>query len=87
MRTTIDVDDAILRELKRIQKREGKALGALVSELVAQALASRKAATAPPRPFTWLSRPMGARVNLGDKDAVYAVLDRPDDEPGRERRR
>jgi hypothetical protein len=87
MRTTIDVDAAILRELKRMQKREGKALGALVSELVAQALASRKAAMTSPRPFTWLSRPMGARVNLADKDAMYAVLDLPDDKPGRERQR
>ena len=44
MRTTIDIDDPILKDLKRLQKREGKSLGRLVSDLLAQALAnSRKA--------------------------------------------
>jgi hypothetical protein len=76
MRTTIDLDASVLRELKRLQKREGKALGPLVSDLVAQALALRKASSKSGRPFTWISRPMGARVDLADKAAVYAVLDR-----------
>jgi hypothetical protein len=76
MRTTVDLDDAVLRELKRLQKREGKALGRLVSDLVAQALALRKASAESPKPFAWISHPMGARMNLADKEAVYAVLDR-----------
>jgi hypothetical protein len=77
MRTTVDLDDSVLRELKRLQKREGKALGRLVSDLVAQALALRKASAEPLRPFTWISHQMGARVDLADKEAVYGVLDRP----------
>jgi hypothetical protein len=81
MRTTVDLDAPILRELKRLQKVEGKSLGRLVSDLLAAALATRKG---PPRvrsPFRWIGRPMGARVDLGDKEAVHALLDRDADEP------
>jgi hypothetical protein len=75
MRTTVDLDAPILRELKRLQRVEKKSLGRLVSDLLAQALAARK--TGPtPTPFAWTSQPMGARVDLRDKDAVHAVLDR-----------
>jgi hypothetical protein len=78
MRTTVDLDDSVLRELKRLQKRERKALGRLASDLIAQALAIRKASVAAPTPLTWVSRPMGARVDLADKAGVYALLDRLD---------
>lgn len=76
MRTTIDIDDPILRDLKRLQQREGKSLGRLVSDLLAQSLASqRKARTMAPT-FAWISRPMAARVDLADK---HALLDSMDD--------
>jgi hypothetical protein len=76
MRTTLDLDGAVLRELKRLQKRDGKSLGPLDTDLLAQALAERKVSTARPEPFTWISRTMGAREDLADKDDVQAVLDR-----------
>jgi hypothetical protein len=73
MPTTVDIDDPILREVKAIHEREGRSMGAVVSELFADALARRRAS--PRRPaFRWISRPMNARVNLADKDAVYAAL-------------
>lgn len=74
MRTTLDIDDPILREVKAIHQKEGKSMGAIVSELLADALSRRGAHEARP-PFRWVSRPMKARVNLADKEAVYAVLD------------
>ena len=77
MRTTVDIEAPVLDELRRLQKREGGTLGALVSRLLAKALtdhARSKRASA----FRWISRPMQARVDLDDKDAVYAILDRPD---------
>jgi hypothetical protein len=43
MRTTINIDDPILREIKAIQKMEGRSMGAVVSELLADALARRPA--------------------------------------------
>jgi hypothetical protein len=81
MRTTVDLDESVLREVKRIQKREGKSLGRVVSELVAQALSARKAANGGRSAFHWTSRPMGARVDVADKEAVHALLD-GDQEPG-----
>jgi len=74
MRTTLDIDQPILKELKRRGKVEGKSLGMLASELLAQALVtSRHAAT--PSAFKWSSRPMGAKVDLADKDALFKALD------------
>ena len=73
MRTTVDIDDPILREVKAIHAREGRSMGAVVSELLADALARRRASARRPV-FRWTSRPMNAHVNLADKDAVYAVL-------------
>jgi hypothetical protein len=74
MRTTIDIDDPILREVKAIHEREGRSMGAVVSELLAEALVSRRPERAKPS-FRWTSRPMKALVDLNDKDAVYAALD------------
>jgi hypothetical protein len=74
MRTTIDIDDPILRDLKALQAREGKSLGRLVSDLLAKALAESSRG-APAREFQWLSRPMGARVDLADRDALLDAMD------------
>ena len=76
MRTTIDIDDPILKDLKRLQRREGKSLGRLVSDLLARALAEERRGAPPPAPeFRWISRPMGARVDLSDKDALLDAMD------------
>jgi hypothetical protein len=77
MRTTIDIDGPVLRDLKRLQKAEGKTLTALVSELLEDALRHRRAKTAQ-RTLRWTSRPMGARVDIDDRAALQALLDRED---------
>ena len=74
MRTTLDIDDPILKEVKAIHQREGRSIGAIVSELLAEALASRRPARARPS-FRWTSRPMKPLVDITDKENVYAVLD------------
>lgn len=74
-RTTVDIDATVLRELKRLQKREGKPLGQLISELVAGALAREEDAREKAPPFAWIARAMGARIDLEDKEAVRAALD------------
>jgi hypothetical protein len=76
MRTTIDIDDPILKEVKRLQQRENKPLGRLVSDLLAQALAGRRAPEPAPT-FRWIAKPMGARVDLTDKHAVLDAMDPP----------
>ncbi|MGE0043344.1 MAG: antitoxin [Vicinamibacterales bacterium] len=74
MRTTIDIDDPILREIKAIQQKERRSMGAVVSELLADALARRRSGREHPA-FGWTSRPMNALVDLSDKDAVHTALD------------
>ncbi len=70
-RTTIDIDPVVLRRLKERQRREGKSLGRLVSELLAASL-TEEAPEAPP--FAWTTKPMRARVNLEDHEAVRRAL-------------
>jgi len=73
VRTTIDLDDDILRRLKRRQRAEGKTLGQLVSELLAPALAAAPAT--PVADLNWATADLRPRVDLDDKEAVWAVLD------------
>ena len=77
-RTTIDIDAPILRDLKRRQKREGKSLGRLVSDLLAQALHERSVDQRSPSSFRWIARSMRPQIDLTDKEAVYEALDRHD---------
>jgi len=74
MRTTIDIDDPILKELKKLQQREHKPLGRLVSDILAESLsATRTSRAAAPR-FEWFAKPMHAKVDLADKDAVLDAM-------------
>ena len=76
MRTTIDIDDPILKEVKRLQRREGKSLGRLVSDLLAQSLAAEGIANKSQAPaFRWVAKRMGARLDLADKHAVLDAMD------------
>jgi hypothetical protein len=74
MRTTLDIDDPILREIKALHEKEGRSMGAVVSELLAEALARRRSPRTRPS-FRWTSRDMKALVDISDKEAVYAALD------------
>jgi len=75
VRTTLDIEDTVLKELRELQRREGGALGEIASRLLAEALSQR------PKPpvarLHWNARPMEALVDLEDKDVVYGILDRP----------
>jgi hypothetical protein len=74
VRTTIDLDADILRALKQRQREERKTLGQLVSELLAQALA---VTSRPKVDIRWATSDLRPRVDLDDKEAVWAFLDRP----------
>jgi hypothetical protein len=77
MRTTVDIETPVLKDLRELQRREGGTLGQLVSRLLAEALARRPKKPVAPV-FEWTSRPMGALVDLADKEVVYSILDRAD---------
>jgi hypothetical protein len=75
MRTTLNIDTPILDEVKRIQQKEGGALGRVVTRLLSEALARRSEPPAESDRLEWISKPMKARVDLADREAVYAILD------------
>ncbi len=77
MRTTIDIEAPVLKELRDLQKRQGGTLGELVSRLLAEGLA-RERGNPPPSSLRWKAKPMRAAVDLEDKDVVYRILDRAD---------
>lgn len=72
-RTTLDIDASVLKMLKRRQRQEGKTLGQLASELLATALRAEPEPEA--EPFVWISRDMGAKVDLADKEAVRRAME------------
>jgi len=77
MRTTVDIDDPILEELKRLNSKEKVSLSRLVNDLLARALReARPPLSGPESGPAWIAKPMGARVDLEDKDAVYALMER-----------
>lgn len=73
-RTTIDLDPTVLRELKRRARHEGKSLGRVASEVLSAAL-EREAPPQSPTPLAWSARPMGARIDLEDAEAVRRALE------------
>ena len=73
-RTTLNLADPILDELKQLQKKEKRSMGDLASELLAEAIAAREE-KAESRKSRWQSKSMKARVDLRDKEALYAALD------------
>jgi len=78
MRTTVDIDAPLLSELKQLQRKEGKSLGRLISDLLARALRERETEGTSPPPVRWIAQPMGARIELADKDALYAAMEQAD---------
>ena len=59
MKMTIDIDDPILKEIKRLHRREGKSLGRIVSDLLAQALAAGRKTPKNEPEFRWIANPWG----------------------------
>lgn len=82
-RMTVDIEKTILKELKLLQKREGKSFGRLVSELLSESLSSRRRGKQAAPHFEWNSRPMTPLVDLSDKDALYTILDGEEHGPAR----
>ena len=75
MRTTLDLADPVLRELKQVSKEDGESLGDVASRLLADALSVRARGRKSKAKIDWSSQPMRAKVDLADKDAIYRALD------------
>jgi hypothetical protein len=76
MRTTIDLDATVVKELKRRSKGVGKSMGQLASELLATSLGEQAGRPRNPGGLTWIAKDLGLPlVDLEDKEAVRALLD------------
>lgn len=75
-RTTINIDASVLRKIKSLAEARSASLTQVVSELLAAALARLDDPGRSLRKFAWRTAPMRARVDLEDKEAVHAALDR-----------
>jgi hypothetical protein len=72
-RTTLDLDAGVLLELKRRRRTSGKSIGQIASELLAGAL--HDPGSPAPRRLRWRTAPMGARLDIDDKEAVRRALE------------
>ena len=80
MRTTLDIDDAVLEAVKELARREGRTAGAVLSALARQALTGSKPATS----STLAEAPAhyGFRPFAGTQPVTNTLVDRLRDEQG-----
>ena len=73
-RTTLILEDSCLQGIRDLARREGKNLSEVANELFAEGLQRHKARRRPE--FKLVSYSMGKpRVNLGDRNALEALMD------------
>ena len=71
-RTTIDLDQSVIRDLRERAKREKKSMGQLATELLSGALETEDVK---PPPFEWISHDLGLPlIDLEDTHALWAIL-------------
>ena len=81
MRTTINIDNPILREVKKVAEKRGLTVGRVVSDLLADAL--HDVGRAAPQggdsePFRFITKRMGSLVDIDDVAAVLDAVDAAD---------
>ena len=77
MKTTLDIDESVMRRLREEAARRGVTMSSLVEAGLRRVLAEpeppgRRKRTLPPLP-TWNSG--GHRVDIADRDELYRVMD------------
>ena len=75
MRTTLDIDAPVLADLKRLGQAEHIPMGRLVSELLGRALRDATARRPAPIEFAWIDKPMNAKVDIADREALYTAME------------
>jgi hypothetical protein len=76
MRTTLDIEEPILTELRRLAQEQHRPIDKVASDLLAEALEKSEAGTGPSAEFHWHGKQMGAKVDLSDRDAIYEEIDK-----------
>jgi Arc/MetJ family transcription regulator len=78
IRTTINLDDDVAREVAKLQRERGLGLSAAVNELARAGFRTAQ----PDFHYEHASRDMGALVDLSDVADVLELLDEADRSPG-----
>ncbi len=73
MKTTLNIDDTVMAELKREAARQGRTMSELVETALRGLFQSRKKPTALPPLPTFDSG--GALVDIADRDALYQAME------------
>jgi hypothetical protein len=83
MRTTIRLDDALLREAKAVAAASGRTLTELVEDALREVLARRRASVDRKRliPRTFKGTGLRPGVDLDDSAALLDLMDRSDAAP------
>ncbi len=76
MRTTLNIDDALMRKLKRQAHEQGRTLTDLIEEALRQ---YTQPSTTPPERFAWrppITDATPAPVDFSDRDALFEAMER-----------
>ena len=81
MRTTIRIDDTLLREAKQLAARTGKSLTALIEDALRESLQRQQAAAKrePVHLITTGGNGLRPGIDLDDTASLLDVMDAPDD--------
>ena len=75
IRTTIALDERLLKRLKEAAAREGRTLGEIVNDLLRQALTSQRTPhTYKFKPKGWDAQPLPG-VDILDRDKLFDLMD------------
>lgn len=73
MKTTLNISDSVMKELKREAARQGRTMSELVEAALRALLQNhRQAGRLPPLPEFDLGK---ARVDVADREALYEVME------------
>ena len=81
MRTTINIDDPLLEEVKRLAAQKGLPLGRVVSDLLADALHDQERVRkqrSQAEPFRLITKRMGTLLDVDDTAALLDAVDQAD---------
>jgi len=73
MKTTLNIDDSVMKKLKQEAARRGCTMSELVESALRLLLQPRKTSTKIPPLPTFKSE--GHRVDIADREALYRVMD------------
>jgi hypothetical protein len=74
MKTTLNIDDAVMARLKREAARQGRTMSELVETALRSLFQSQKKPTAPLAPLPSF-KSGGAFVDAADRDALYQAME------------